>query len=138
MYNLFIVNRMSSYGYSIVHRKDLHLTRIVVIIVLVFLVLNFPRLVLGVYEISRSVFLSCQTFHTELDNNSRYNLMVDCFNSPASSYHGPEWQLIVDILARYMAVINSSINFIIYCVFGKKFRSVRANLLHLKSNNKHQ
>ena len=45
--------RMSSYGYSVVHRKDLHLTRIVVTIVLVFLVLNLPRLVLGVFEISR-------------------------------------------------------------------------------------
>ena len=36
-----------------VHRKDLHLTRIVVIIVLVFLVLNMPRLVLGVFEMTR-------------------------------------------------------------------------------------
>ena len=59
--------------------------------------------------------------------------MVDCFNSPDSSYYGPEWQLVVDILARYMAVINSSINFIIYCVAGKQFRSVLAILLHLKS-----
>ena len=33
--------------------KYLHLTRIVVTIVLVFLVLNLPRLVLGVFEISR-------------------------------------------------------------------------------------
>ena len=48
---LFI--RMSVYGYSVVHRKDVHLTRIVVTIVLVFLALNFPRMVLGMYEISR-------------------------------------------------------------------------------------
>ena len=59
--------------------------------------------------------------------------MVDCFNSPDSSYYGPEWQLVVDILARYIAVINSSINFIIYCVAGKQFRSVLAIKLHLKS-----
>ena len=48
-----LLTRMSSYGYSVVHRKDMHLTRIVVTIVLVFLFLNSPRLVLGVYEISR-------------------------------------------------------------------------------------
>ena len=59
--------------------------------------------------------------------------MVDCFNSLASSYHEPEWQLIVDILVRYKAVINSSINFIINCVARKQFRSVLAILLHLKS-----
>ena len=44
---------MSSYGYYMAHRKDLQLTRIVVIIVLVFLLLNIPRPVLGILEISR-------------------------------------------------------------------------------------
>ena len=59
--------------------------------------------------------------------------MVDCFNSPAGTYNGPEWQIVVDVLARYMAVINSSINFIIYCIAGKQFRGVLVTLLHLKS-----
>ena len=63
----------------------------------------------------------------------RYNLMVDCFNSPAATYNGPEWQVVMDVLARYLAVINSSINFIIYCVAGKQFRYVLLNLLHLRS-----
>ena len=44
---------MSSFGFSLVQRKDVHLTRIVVIIVLVFLVINLPRVGLGVFEISR-------------------------------------------------------------------------------------
>ena len=65
--------------------------------------------------------------------NCRYNLMVKCFNAPAGSYFGPEWQLVVDIITRYLAVINSSINFIIYCVAGKQFRRVLAILLHLRS-----
>ena len=59
--------------------------------------------------------------------------MVECFNSPTASYFGPEWQLVVDMITRYLAVINSSINFIIYCVAGKQFRSVLATLLHLKT-----
>ena len=60
-------------------------------------------------------------------------MMVECFSSPAGSYYGPEWQLVVDIIARYLAVINSSINFIIYCVAGNQFRSVLATVLHLKT-----
>ena len=48
--------------------------------------------------------------------------MVECFNSPAASYYGPEWQLVVDMFARYLAVVNSSINFIIYCLAGSQFR----------------
>ena len=50
--------------------------------------------------------------------------MVDCFNSPIGNYFGPEWQHLVDIMARYLAVLNSSINFIIYCVADKKFRCI--------------
>ena len=61
--------------------------------------------------------------------------MVECFNSPAASYYGPEWQLLMDMLARYLAVLNSSINFIIYCVAGKQFRSVLVTLLHLKTES---
>jgi hypothetical protein len=60
--------------------------------------------------------------------------MVECFNSPEASYYGPEWQLVVDMFARYLAVLNSSINVIIYCVAGKQFRNVLSNLLHLKLN----
>jgi hypothetical protein len=59
--------------------------------------------------------------------------MVECFNSPAASYYGPEWQLVVDMFARYLAVVNSSINFIIYCVAGKQFRNVLLTLFHLKT-----
>ena len=59
--------------------------------------------------------------------------MVECFSSPAGSYFGPEWQLVVDMIARYLAVINSSINFIIYCLAGKQFRRVLATVLHLRT-----
>ena len=59
--------------------------------------------------------------------------MVECFDSTAASYYGPEWQLVVDMLARYLAVLNSSINSIIYCVAGKQFRSVLVTVLHLKT-----
>ena len=45
--------RMRSYGYCLIHRKDIHLTKIVFTIVLVFLLLNLPRLLLGMFEISR-------------------------------------------------------------------------------------
>ena len=58
--------------------------------------------------------------------------MVACFNTSAGRYSGPEWQLLVDMLARYLAVLNSFINFIIYCVAGKQFRSILAGILHIK------
>ena len=122
---------MCSYGYTMVHRKDLHLTKIVFTIVLVFLVLNFPRLVLGVYEISRYLSAILKNAPFVHLHNFRYNLIVDCFNSPTGMYFGPEWQHLVDMIARYLAVLNSSINFIIYCVAGKQFRSVLGGMLSI-------
>ena len=59
--------------------------------------------------------------------------MVECFESPAGEYFVPEWQMVLDMITRYLAVINSSSNFIIYCVAGKQFRRVFAILLHLKT-----
>ena len=36
----------------------------------------------------------------------------------------PEWQFVMDHAARYLVLLNSSINFIIYCLAGNQFRSV--------------
>ena len=59
--------------------------------------------------------------------------MVECFSSPAGEYFAPEWQMLVDLINRYLAVVNSSVNFIIYCVAGKQFRSVLSSMLHLRT-----
>ena len=59
--------------------------------------------------------------------------MVKCFDSPFGSYFVPELQLVVDMITRYLAVINSSTNFTIYCVAGKQFRRVLAILVHPRS-----
>ena len=60
--------------------------------------------------------------------------MVDCFNSSVGTYFGPEWQHMVDIMARYLAVLNSSINFIIYCVADKKFRQILGSFFHFRTD----
>ena len=54
--NISLMCRMSSGGYSVAQRKDAHLTRIVLITVLVFLLINMPRLLMGVWEMSRYSF----------------------------------------------------------------------------------
>ena len=46
-------HRVTSYGFSVVHKKEAHITKILITVVIVFLLLNLPRLVVGLYEISR-------------------------------------------------------------------------------------
>ena len=53
----------------------------------------------------------------------RYRLVVHCVLS-SPSYMVPEWQFVMDHAARYLVLLNSSINFIIYCLAGNQFRSV--------------
>ena len=45
----------------------------------------------------------------------------------------PEWQVLVDVITRYLAVLNSSINFIIYCIAGKQFRAILTGIFQLKT-----
>ena len=51
-------------------------------------------------------------------------MVILCVLSSYSNYSIPEWQLVMDQFARYLVVLNSSINFIIYCLAGNQFRSV--------------
>ena len=50
-------------------------------------------------------------------------MVVHCVLS-SPSYTVPEWQMVMDQVARYLVVLNSSINFLIYCLAGNQFRSV--------------
>ena len=55
--------------------------------------------------------------------------MRACFESEAGIYNYPEWQLNMDIVSRFLMVINSSINIVIYCWSGKQFKAVLVSIL---------
>jgi len=103
--NFRIYRRYLSFGFTIAQGKDVQMTRILLTVVLTFLLLNLPRLILGIFEISR------------------FRVVVLCVLS-SYNYSVPEWQWVMDQVARYLVVLNSSINFIIYCLAGKQFRCV--------------
>ena len=48
------------------------------------------------------------------------------------SYYPPTDQFIADFLARYLTVLNSSVNVLIYCMVGPQFRNVLLKTLGLR------
>merc|ERR1719483_1280686 len=65
---------------------------------------------------SLKFFLAFSKVHVTNKNNY-------CVTLGLSPYY-PKWMHTVSYINHLMLVLNSSVNFIIYCLVGKKFRSI--------------
>ena len=81
-------------------------------VVLLFLVFNIPRLILGIMEV-----VQIGTVELCYENGFEYDVGKEVY--------------IVDIFARFLVILNSSVNFIIYCLVGSEFREELGKLLSL-------
>ena len=81
------------------------------VLVLVFLVLNSPRLILGLVEVTQ-----LSTVELCYEHNLDYQISKKIY--------------LLDFLARFLAIVNSSTNFIIYCLTGSQFRHQLLDMLH--------
>ena len=96
--------------------REFQLARMMMVLVLIFLILNCPRLFLGLIEVTQlnSVELC---YHHNLD------------------YHIKKETYLLDFAARFLVILNSSINFIIYCLTGSQFRQKLLHILNKISGN---
>ena len=56
-----------------------------------------------------------------------------CYES-GQYYFAPTTQWLIDLVGRYLAILNSSINFFIYCLVGTEFRSTLFKMFSTKNN----
>ena len=90
--------------------SEVNMARIQIIIVLLFIVFNIPRMFLTLYEVSTIPnVLECY------ERNCRYQIS------------SKRWLL--DSLIRYLVLLNSSINFLVYCFMGSNFRSALKHMI---------
>ena len=82
---------------------DPSLYKIMTILVLVFIVLNIPKVALLLYEVS--------TLPNILECHKNFCL-----------YHIPDIRWLADRIIRYLVLLNSSLNFVIYCFAGPSFQ----------------
>ncbi|XP_023347957.1 uncharacterized protein LOC111716716, partial [Eurytemora carolleeae] len=85
-------------------RHDEHLSIILMMIVLTFVLCNLPRLLLNMHEL---VVLE---------------LIDECRDTQLMGF--PVWSVIIGFISQVLLCINSSANLIIYCCLGAKFREV--------------
>ena len=84
--------------------QQFQMARTMLILVTVFLILNTPRLILGIVEVTQ-----LSTVEQCYEQGLPYNISKQIY--------------LLDFLARFLVILNSSINFIIYILVGSEFRS---------------
>jgi len=95
--------------------KEFRLAKTMMALVVVFILLNMPRLVLGLIEV-----LHMPT-------------VEKCFEED-HDFHLGKTTYIVDFVARFLVILNSSVNFMIYCLVGSEFRGKLKEILHINSS----
>ena len=93
---------------------EFQLARMMMVLVVVFLLLNCPRLVLGLIEV------------TQLST-------VELCYQHGLDFHIHKITYLLDFTARFLVILNSSVNFIIYCVAGSQFRHKLMAILSISS-----
>ena len=83
--------------------NDISMAKIMMTIVAVFILLSIPKVILALFEIS--------TIPKILECHQR-----------KCRYYVSSKRWVADSIIRYLVMLNSSINFIIYCFLGSKFR----------------
>ena len=84
-------------------RREIKLAYVTITIVGVFFILNIPRVFMGAYEVSKMyLVIHCAEYRTE--------------------YHPEMWYYRSDNVCRLFMVLNSSINFLIYCIGNDQFK----------------
>ena len=101
---------------------DFTLAKVMMSIVFVFVVLHFPKMIMALYEvnqISNSLY-NCAYFSTFWQVSTIPDIL-DCYRN-GCMYYVSSSRWIADHIIRYLVMLNSSVNFIIYCFVGSYFR----------------
>ena len=111
-YKIFMVSKQRcSKSKKLVN--EFNLAKVMMSIVIVFFILNIPKMSLSLYEVST------------IPN------ILECYERHCP-YHISSKRWLLDSIIRYLVLLNSSINFIIYCFVGSNFRSTLVLFLQKK------
>ena len=91
------------------------LAKTMMVMVLVFLLTNFTRVLLGIQELLEYSDADWCYIH---DYDHHHSMLI----------------YIMDFTARFLVILNSSINFLIYCMAGRQFRNGLKLMLRIKSS----
>ena len=98
---------------------DLFTSRMLFIIVAVFLICSLPRTILNLVELEQMlVWYFSKDSHPDLSIRSS-----ECFDPPV-------WASVLSNVSSFLMTCNSSIGFVIYCMTCKQFRSQLGRRLH--------
>ena len=101
-----------------VHSRNLNevnMTKIAILIVVTFVLLNMLRLILGFFDVAHMFTI------------------MKCFKAKVKFMRNIN-QYVADEVARLLMVVNSSVNFLIYCCFSNNFQVCKYRPWNILSN----
>ena len=103
-----------------VYNPNRNLTVLIILIVSVYMICNFPKCIFMFYKLVN-----------QQSNNQACVEMTSSSNSPNSKAY-----LVIQVVTELLNVLNSCMNFIVYCLVGSRFRRELKRLLVCKSCRK--
>ncbi|XP_040583670.1 FMRFamide receptor [Lepeophtheirus salmonis] len=100
--NSFINNQNSNSFNNSNHEKSLYITFFC--LTTTFLICHLPRVLLNIHELNKN------------------HLQNYCKKVYDTNYNPPEWTYLSTFVEKILLIFNSSVNFIFYCLVGKRFR----------------
>ena len=110
---IVIVSRQRSVA-NMKMSSEIRMARIMIIITSIFVILSMPKMFLTVYEVS-----TIPNIFECMERKCKYNISAS------------RW--VVDAMVRYIVMLNSSTNFIVYCFVSSSFRNTLRMLLFKKN-----
>ena len=101
-------------------RSEIALAKVVLSIVILFMICQIPRIYLAFFRVS-FIFISQQFPNASFQNiqSSMARRTNKCMEIGQLPVH-PSWMFTLTSIQHLSLIINSSVNFIIYCVMGTK------------------
>ena len=108
-------------------RTEITLAKVVLSIVFIFVVCQIPRIYLAFYRVSEKYTYPHNKYLIPVLQSSMSRRTNMCWSLGLLPAH-PSWMFTLTAVQHFALILNSSINFVVYCAMGTKYATLNSFL----------